>query len=1635
MKEEEFNNVGELQAVIGALLDMLDDKEEAVKKSVNESIANICKQNPEVVIRTGIYFWELHKKISSEHMASFLIVMCKACKHEAANLDPDLATCTVELAVNELMGDNESEAAELLIALSRAHCTQAMGGLLTKLEPGILPYPSIVRTIGLISVANVMGMLPFFKISLTIMLPMLIQTREDVLKLAFCFTIGGFCEAINDYIMNAELGTSPEITKETYKEEICTSFDVLAYNWLKVSRDNKVADAVLTALVPMIPLLPSELNNECILKLIPVLLNFCKRSNTRLGAVSVLATLLNHISENDKETLRPFLDPIHQVSSELISISPFEVSRIVLLTHYQVLQCCKSLVLLYPEEGLDRTLQQLKSPLSTQRARSLVVLRHLINTLPPENDGTLQRIALSLQDSLGDNSMRQMAGAIVALAARPSLPLLPSQRALFVRYMVSNCGTKNDESGTYSEALHLLATTVDGAESWLWPCLMRALLDPTCKASVVSVSRALAPLATKIIRNESISSLSRDFPGPKILSRCLELLGEVQNRFAIVTFLKSAAPLFGHQLNPYWNEKLEELTQLVQNEHICDAKQEDIDWEENVVEFLEESVKLEGEMWGAKLADELAVKASSPNVVPLLASICINNAHITLLIELARSNSTHNEFARAVGICSKRHLNIVLKLLEELCTVEDTRKVSMRLLGLVKDTKAAATVEASKSGLLKSYAEVANKGDSKMLYPIIEKQILLWILRQLNECKELTTKKAGLIALEEIAKAVHPERLPESTGLRSKPNALATLLSILQSPLGYRPLQLYPTILKAAVALVRIPPILNPEDREVFLSSVLDKVIGASSEIILLVQPDIMQEVIDQLEIICSEVVSNSADALAELVEILLPWMQANSNAERKTAIQVLKTTLTSYYNSIKYTFPSGKLDPGKLIGRCMSWCADSDLSLRHLIVDCTSLSLSIAARHHSIPLDSYFENDIENSKIIGNGRTKAFYDGMKNLAIAVSKRLPHGDIINFAEGLIEGLLFRGEAGLAAGIALSQHFSIRGTEINKADLYLVDNIIAQMRHMQNIVCRRSVACAIEELMMHHPEEVMDRLLSQPLPLDHASEDCWKAVAATNNSGRIILEILLKKLENDNLFSENISMSHNGKNNTAFYPSLAAIVALKLLLETSDSGPLIEYQLAALLSVLLKYFGGWLHTDTPASVINTKFGYVPNRDACKINPHREVYSVLTNVLITVDSNVASSLPNENVFSSDVQAEENVVLVVRTLMKCISKKQDVLLHMDESLKKLVTSIIPLQRAVATACYAELIGYDINDILWLHAIINTLHKAKADSYSLVRKLAIIGLARIAYIKAPLQVYEYFDDSMDALLDGLEEPSSNDGGNEVILESLRGLAILTSVEREQPVSPHVVLALKPFLEKEYWETRLAAITALGSVAHKWEQSVTFPNDDITHHLLGCLPSLVIRLEDLNVTIAKAARKTLWKCANLLQCAKLGILIRTRINQEVEFHFESFLCDFIQCLIKELPQRADELRNAVVRGYSKSENPDIRATSALILGLFGSPRPEDVQRCAIINNQQLYDQGYKGTVAHHENGIYVSREYATNNFHSGSGFFGQSAVDFQLLFASSFLQKLVFVHFRNGLEVLDLLLMLSSQILYPFVD
>ena len=65
----------------------------------------------------------------------------------------------------------------------------------------------------------------------------------------------------------------------------------------------------------------------------------------------------------------------------------------------------------------------------------------------------------------------------------------------------------------------------------------------------------------------------------------------------------------------------------------------------------------------------------------------------------------------------------------------------------------------------------------------------------------------------------------------------------------------------------------------------------------------------------------------------------------------------------------------------------------------------------------------------------------IKVLAATACERIATGEVVSLAEGLIENLSNRNETAIAAGISLSELFSLRGSEIPRANIYLIGNTV------------------------------------------------------------------------------------------------------------------------------------------------------------------------------------------------------------------------------------------------------------------------------------------------------------------------------------------------------------------------------------------------------------------------------------------------------------------------------------------------------------------------------------------------------------------------------------------------------------------
>ena len=57
-----------------------------------------------------------------------------------------------------------------------------------------------------------------------------------------------------------------------------------------------------------------------------------------------------------------------------------------------------------------------------------------------------------------------------------------------------------------------------------------------------------------------------------------------------------------------------------------------------------------------------------------------------------------------------------------------------------------------------------------------------------------------------------------------------------------------------------------------------------------------------------------------------------------------------------------------------------------------------------------------------------------------------------------------------------------------------------MRQMENVSCKKGAAAAIQSLSIHHPEEIVEHLLQQPLPLDRGTKECWRELGKSEDIG-------------------------------------------------------------------------------------------------------------------------------------------------------------------------------------------------------------------------------------------------------------------------------------------------------------------------------------------------------------------------------------------------------------------------------------------------------------------------------------------------------------------------------------------------------
>lgn len=249
---------------------------------------------------------------------------------------------------------------------------------------------------------------------------------------------------------------------------------------------------------------------------------------------------------------------------------------------------------------------------------------------------------------------------------------------------------------------------------------------------------------------------------------------------------------------------------------------------------------------------------------------------------------------------------------------------------------------------------------------------------------------------------------------------------------------------------------------------------------------------------------------------------------------------------------------------------------------------------------------------------------------------------------------------------------------------------------------------------------------------------------------------------------------------------------------------------------------------------SKFGFVPNKDAIKMNPCLVVLQTFQSLLANLEMEqicaVLSVCPH---LASSAELNNFMELMTPMAVGLVNQLGITSAHLSQTvtvLSRYVSSPYDPQRIAAVGLYSQLIPLkpsgEIASVIMLH-----LNSALSDPNPLVRGFCVRGLAYVGEL-SPHDIEKYSEISLSALLKGVDDFNADCLIN-VPLESMLGLSrIMTSLPRDKLENFQVSLAvrIRPFFENSSAEIREAAILLFG---------------DLCQTKIGSTPSAIFNPED----------------------------------------------------------------------------------------------------------------------------------------------------------------------------------------------
>jgi len=1601
----------QLDDMVTALLESAFDKDPIVRETIQASLFDLGRKQSTLILSSCNEFLAKNSKLQTGHRVVILDSMEKIINETIDSLHNDLAVQIIERASAELtqskdiVPDWQTSASSVIVAIGTRFCNDVMSELLKKFQPGQLPHFFVVQTLASLSVANVYGMVPFIKVCLGTMLPMLGMAKQDNLRWVYSTALARFSEAIVEYTANIDKAPDPDVTTQFFSAEIYSSWDILFTVWL-TSREAKLRSVVIEALGRMSYILSPVKLQDCLPKLIPTLLSLYKKQHEPYNVTLGLYMILDAATQFDSTMLEPHLEQLFSVLFPLLCVHVDYNSQASVKNHNELLRCFSVLMKVFADKIIAFLLMRLEQANEKTRVGVLDLVRHLINSSGPHLEGKEDLLLSGLKPVLSDHNnkvKKSLASTIITMGHHRYLEREGGQA--MIEFIVRQCCLQpdtgkpqqqrtahvygeptNEELRTMCDnVLLLLSSTVQNMDAVLWPYLLELLMPDQYTDAAGCVCKAVSSIAQRKKNNKDEDymidfNVFADTPKPtEIIARLVILAGYPLHGNGrgqhVLGALQSMSTVLVGKADEMWEKVLPKLVK-----HLEDNKGEgwsQKNWEDLVLKFLSKTFdELDDENWTSQCGESFMKHIPLYTALPEEKSFlfkCIgvvvrksNRKELviklvdTVFVAVNHGSQLEREgCAVSMGLSAASHLDLVLAKLEAVAKMDS--KKSSGFLNFFKDSN---EVEELKATLMLCYGYVTLYAPPELIQSRLEANILRTISPHFTQVKDRAVKQNLIRAVELIGQAMHVDHLKTSFPFSYR----NTLLQHMQNYIKAESTTAVTSetralAMSACATLVKLDPKLTGPELQDLVKLILFSVLPLPSE------PAGSQtsEEHQEQEQLMGKTLKSLSEVLTELLikdmtvktfdlitQALVVWLKSSRESERVRTIDLLLNLVQLFHDKLSI-LGSGNFQS---FGAVMSWlvprCSDPNVVVRQTSFSCVEIMLLISAKYEGKGDSDQYISALSSlkEKVIKPDSTLMF-SVINDLAKVFNKKIPPDQLSSFLEGLMDGLLdTQAFSSSGACVVINSLLKARGSELHSQVDKFYGLLYVRLSEIQNAQTKTGTLRAMRTLVSHHMFKAIGLLLDDPLPLSENTVEIWKTVGQDQQmSGCVIdqlLEILSRSLPYEELTE---SKSKDRPTRRAMHTPLAVTCALTELSKSDESQVPMMNNYPRLLAAMLIVTSSMAGTKPPKKIENkddSKKTMFVSKDT-KVLPEEIAVEGLRQVIVASRSDkFLAALDQDNVWASLKDEEKSCDGFGVLARHMVETQSEFIPKMINHLNPVLSGLYYPQRAMAASVFAELISHKCGgDSVLVDMLVQSLLGRLVDTDRSVRMLCIRGLGNIANA-GKSQVQKYCTTVLSAMMSGMDD--KDDCEDVVTLESMTGLSkIIAQVSDTdiQPILINVALRIRPCFENEKASIRAAAFTLFGDLSAFGEGPSKEPFLEQIH---TNLVSILLHLNDKDADVKQACKKALKRLSSLLSAEVVHNILQNHLGSG-SLHYGEFINFLSKAIIQDLPERINHYVMGAVL-FFKSTSSEMRCNAAIFVGfILGNMSPE---RCVSVSKEHV---------------------------------------------------------------------------------